>query len=74
MSPPDHTAELIGLGLFVLSELIGMSRMRDNSVLELILHMGQELFPYELRRKQPPTRASRPQLMDLLGGNREPRR
>lgn len=74
MSPPDHTAELIGLGLFVLSELIGMSRMRDNSVLELILHMGQELFPYELRRKQAPTRASRPQLMDLLGGNREPRR
>ena len=54
------TEALIGLGLFVASELIGMSKLKDNSLLELLLHMASELFPYELKRKEPPTRATRP--------------
>lgn len=54
------TEALIGLGLFVLSELIGMSKLKDNSILELVLHMASELFPYELKRKETPTRATRP--------------
>lgn len=57
----DANSELlIGLGLFVLSELIGLSKLKDNSVLGLLLHMAQELFPYELQRREPPTRQSRP--------------
>jgi hypothetical protein len=55
-----NTELLIGLALFVLSELIGMSKLRDNSVLQLLLHMATELFPFEVKRKEPATRANRP--------------
>jgi hypothetical protein len=51
---------LIGLGLFVLSELIGLSKLRDNSVLQLLLHMASELFPYEIHRREPATKQNRP--------------
>ncbi|MEB3275376.1 MAG: hypothetical protein VKM92_00260 [Cyanobacteriota bacterium] len=37
-----------------------MSKAKDNSILQLVLHMAQELFPYELKRREPPTRQSRP--------------
>lgn len=60
----NHSELLIGLGLFALSELIGISKLKDNSLLLLLLHMGQELFPYEMKRKQPITRKTRP--WDLL--------
>jgi hypothetical protein len=33
----SHYVEYVGLGLFVTSELIGMSRLRSNSVLQLVL-------------------------------------
>jgi hypothetical protein len=59
-SPPENLEVFIGFGLFILSELIGMSKARDNSVLQLILHMGQELFPYELHRREPASRTNRP--------------
>jgi hypothetical protein len=55
-----NTEALIALGLFALSELIGMSKLKDNSLLELLLHMAGELFPYEVKRKGAPTRATRP--------------
>lgn len=58
----DSADVYIGFGLFVLSEIIGMSKLRDNSLLQLLLHMAQELFPYTLERRQPPTRATRPRL------------
>lgn len=58
----DNPELLIGLALFVASELIGMSRLRDNSVLQLLLHMARELFPYKLDRKQPPSKQNRPSL------------
>lgn len=54
----------IGLALFVASELIGMSRLKDNSVLQLLLHMGRDLFPYEVRKREQPKRSNRPQLFD----------
>lgn len=60
MSAPDNIEVFIGFGLFILSELIGMSRAKDNSLLQLLMHMGQELFPYEVKRRQPATRANRP--------------
>jgi hypothetical protein len=52
--------EWLGWGLFIASEGVGMSPLRENYVLELVLHMAQELFPYELKRREPPTRANRP--------------
>lgn len=60
MTPPDHLETWIGFGLFVLSEAIGYSKLRDNGVLQLLLHMASELFPYEVKRRQPPTRSNRP--------------
>lgn len=63
----DHTETIVGLTLFVASELIGMnSKLRSNSVLQLVMHMAQELFPYELRRRQPPTRDTRPKIGRLF--------
>ena len=59
-TPPENVEVLIGFGLFVLSELIGMSRAKDNSVLQMVLHMASELFPYEVKRREPATRANRP--------------
>lgn len=69
----DHTAALIGLGLFAVSEAIGMSRYRSNSVLQLVLEIARRAFPYEVRRTddQPPERgglfraASKPQRKDI---------
>lgn len=59
-TPPDNLEVWIGFGLFALSEAIGMSSSKNNSVLQVILHMGAELFPYEVRRREPATRANRP--------------
>ena len=49
----DHSELLIGLALFVASELIGMSRLRDNSLLQLILHAAARAFPYEPKKRNP---------------------
>jgi hypothetical protein len=57
----DNAEVLIAFGLFVLSELIGMSKAKENSVLQMLLHMGRELFPYEIQRREPATRQNRPQ-------------
>jgi hypothetical protein len=56
----QNTEVWIGFGLFVLSEAIGMSKSKDNSVLQLVLHMASELFPYEVQRRDPATRGNRP--------------
>jgi hypothetical protein len=61
MTPPATNTEVwIGFGLFVASELLAMSKARDNSVLQLVLHMARELFPYKLERKEPPSSKNRP--------------
>lgn len=57
---PENAEVWIGFGLFVASELIGMSKARDNSLLQLLLHMASELFPYEVKRREPASRANRP--------------
>jgi len=56
----DNSELYIGFGLFVASELIGMSKAKENSLLQLLLHMSRELFPYELHRREPPTQQNRP--------------
>ena len=39
----------IGFGLFVISEIIGMSKARENSVLQLLLAAARRAFPYKGR-------------------------
>jgi hypothetical protein len=58
----DNTEIFIAFGLFIASEMIGMSKARENSVLQMLLHMGRELFPYEIQRREPATRHNRPGL------------
>lgn len=49
-----NTEVLIGLGLFVASELIGMSKLKANGVLNLALDIATKAFPYELKRREEP--------------------
>lgn len=39
-----------------------MSSLKSNSILQILLHLAQELFPYEIERKAPPSRRNRPRL------------
>lgn len=59
-----ETDVLIGLALFVASELIGMSKLKENSVLQMLMHMARELFPYEVRKREQPKRSNRPRMFD----------
>jgi hypothetical protein len=45
------TAALIGLSLFVASEVIGMSKLKSNSVLQLVLTAAMRAFPYRSNRR-----------------------
>ena len=47
---------LVGLGLFVASELIGLSKLKSNSVLQLALDIAMRAFPYELKRREEPAK------------------
>jgi hypothetical protein len=59
---------LIGFGLFFASEAIGLSKLRSNTVLQMLLAAALRAYPYEPRRKpQGP-------LGGLLGRDREGRR
>lgn len=49
----NHIELLIGLGLFVASELIGLSKYRSNSIVQLLLAAALRAFPYEPKRKPP---------------------
>jgi hypothetical protein len=53
MIPVEHAdiATLVGLGLFVASEVIGMSRLRSNSVVQLVLAAAMRAFPYRSGRR-----------------------
>lgn len=42
-----HTTEYLGLALFVASEIVGMSKLRSNSLLQLVLAAGRRAFPYQ---------------------------
>jgi len=39
--------EYIGLALFVASELVGMSKLKSNSVLQLLLLAARQAYPYK---------------------------
>ena len=62
-SPTDtgiSGVELAGLGFFALSEIIGMSKFRENSVLQVLIRVLQDAFPYEVKRRQENALPSRP--------------
>lgn len=62
---PEHTEVLIGFGLFFLSEAIGMSKYRSNSVLQLLLTAAMRAFPYELQRRKKPE-PPKPNVLDIF--------
>lgn len=45
-----HYTEFLGLALFVASELIGMSKLKSNSLLQLVLATAMRSFPYSPKR------------------------
>jgi|GEM_PF-754055 len=46
-----HHLEYIGLALFVASEIVGMSKLRSNSLLQLLLTAAMRAFPYSPKQK-----------------------
>jgi hypothetical protein len=46
---PTQT-EILALSLFVASEVIALSPLRSNSVIELALQLLSQAFPYRRRR------------------------
>lgn len=46
-----HSAQYLGLALFVASEIIGMSKLRSNSLLQLVLTTARRAFPYDTGRR-----------------------
>lgn len=49
---PQHV-EYLGLALFIASELIGMSKLRSNSLVQLVLSAAMRAFPYTPKAKGP---------------------
>lgn len=46
-----HYVEYVGLALFVASELIGMSKFKSNSLVQLVIAAAIKAFPYEPKRR-----------------------
>jgi hypothetical protein len=46
-----HYVEFVGLALFVASELLGMSKFKSNSLVQLIITAAIRAFPYEPKRR-----------------------
>jgi hypothetical protein len=49
---PDKTELWVAVALFVASEVIGMSKAKDNSVLQLLLRTTRTFFPLEVKLKK----------------------
>jgi hypothetical protein len=52
MPTPDRTELWVAVALFIASEIIGMSKAKDNSVLQALLHAARKLFPLELKQSK----------------------
>ena len=52
MPTPDRTELWVAVALFIASEIIGMSKAKDNSVLQALLHAARTLFPLELKQSK----------------------
>jgi hypothetical protein len=49
---PDKTELWVAVALFVASEVIGMSKAKDNSILQLLLRTTRTFFPLEVKLKK----------------------
>ena len=60
MPTPDKTEIWIAVALFIASEIIGMSKAKDNSILQLLLRTARTFSPFEvkLRSKDLPVKKS----------------
>jgi hypothetical protein len=68
-----NTEVLIGLGLFVASEIIGLNpKWRSNSVLQLLLAAGRRAYPY--RSKPPAAPAPLDVVNQFIGRDKKGRR
>lgn len=45
--------EWIGLALFVASEIVGMSQLKSNSLLQLLLNTLSNAYPYQPKNRNP---------------------
>ena len=52
MPTPDRTELWVAVALFIASEVIGMSRAKDNSVLQALLRAARMMFPLELKQQK----------------------
>ena len=52
MPTPDRTELWVAVALFVASEVIGMSKAKDNSILQLLLRTTRTFFPLEVKLKK----------------------
>jgi hypothetical protein len=52
MPTPDKTELWVAVALFVASEVIGMSKAKDNSILQLLLRTTRTFFPLEVKLKK----------------------
>ena len=52
MLTPDKTELWVAVALFVASEILGMSKAKDNSILQLILRTTRTFFPLEVNLKK----------------------
>lgn len=51
MSSPDKVELWVATGLFIFSELVGMSKAKDNSLTQVALRALTTMFPLEIRTK-----------------------
>jgi hypothetical protein len=51
MPTPDKTELWVAVALFVASEIIGLSKAKDNSILQLLLRTARTFFPLEVKLK-----------------------
>jgi len=51
MSSPDKTDLWIAVGLFIFSELVGMSKAKDNSITQVVLRTLTTMFPLEIKQR-----------------------
>ena len=52
MPTPDRTELWVAVALFIASEVIGMSKAKDNSVLQALLRAARTMFPLELKQNK----------------------
>lgn len=52
MTNPDRTELWVAIALFAASEIVGISKAKDNSVLQALLRAARTMFPLELKQNK----------------------